>query len=84
MSLGLWCADQLKSLLLSLLFLGLLIAATLWLVAAAPTSWWLWVWGVLVAFAVLMMVIAPYVIEPLFFKFEPLKVEGLEESYNFV
>ncbi len=79
MSLGLWCADQLKSLLLSLLFLGLLIAAALWLVIAAPASWWLWVWGVVVVFALLMMVISPYVIEPLFFKFEPLKVEGLEE-----
>jgi len=80
MSFGLWCADQLKSLLLSTLFAGLLISAALWLIQAAPQSWWLWVWGLLVLFALLMMVISPYVIEPLFFKFEPLQVAGLEEQ----
>lgn len=78
MSFGLWCADQLKTLLLSALFFALVGAAAFWLIQAAPTSWWLWVWGLLVAFGLLLMVIAPVVIEPLFFKIEPLKVDGLE------
>jgi len=80
MTFKLWCSDQLKSLLLSVLFMGLLAAASLWLIQAAPHTWWLWVWGLLVGFGLLMMVISPYVIEPLFFKFEPLQVEGLEED----
>mgnify|MGYP001243324284 CR=1 FL=1 len=78
MSFRLWCADQLKALLLSTLFMGLLISAALWLIQVAPQTWWLWVWGLLVGFALVMMIISPYVIEPLFFKFEPLQVEGLE------
>lgn len=80
MSFGLWCADQVKSLLLSTLFFTLLAAAAFWLIQVAPQSWWLWVWGLLMAFGLLLMVIAPYVIEPLFFKFAPLQVEGLEEE----
>ena len=80
MTFRLWCTDQLKSLLLSVLFMGLLAAASLWLIQAAPHTWWLWVWALLVSFGLLLMVISPYVIEPLFFKFEPLQVEGLEED----
>lgn len=79
MTVRLWCADLLKSLLLSTLFLGLLGGAALWLIETAPASWWLWVWALLVAFGLLMMVISPYLIEPLFFKFEPLQVDGLED-----
>ncbi len=80
MTFRLWCTDQIKSLLLSTLFMGLLATAALWLIQAAPHTWWLWVWALLVAFGLLMMVISPYVIEPLFFKFEPLQVDGLEEE----
>lgn len=80
MSFKLWCADKLKGLLLSVLFFSLLAAAAFWLITAAPQTWWLWVWALIVAFSLLMVVIAPYVIEPLFFKFEPLQVEGLEDQ----
>jgi len=80
MSLKLWCTDKIKGLLLSVVFFSLLAAAAFWLIEAAPRNWWLWVWVLIVTFSLLMMVIAPYVIEPLFFKFEPLEVEGLEEQ----
>jgi len=80
MTFRLWCFDQLKGLLLSLLFFALLGAGAFWLIQVAPDSWWLWVWALLVIFSLLLMVIAPYLIEPLFFKFEPLQVEGLEEQ----
>jgi STE24 endopeptidase len=80
MSIKLWVSDQIKSLILSLIFFALLASAALWLIQAAPGSWWLWVWALLVGFGLLMMLISPYVIEPLFFKFEPLKLEGLEDE----
>jgi STE24 endopeptidase len=78
MSFKLWCVDQVKSLLLATLFFALLGSAAFWLIETAPQSWWLWVWGLIVSFSLIMMIISPYVIEPLFFKFEPLQVEGLE------
>ncbi|MCF6179734.1 MAG: M48 family metallopeptidase [Geopsychrobacter sp.] len=80
MSFKLWCADLVKSLLLSTLFFAILASAAFWLIQIAPDTWWLWVWALMVSFGLLMMMISPYVIEPLFFKFEPLKVEGLEDK----
>ncbi len=69
----LWCADQFKGLLLTVLFMGTLLAGALALVNALPEWWWLPVWGVLALFVLFVIWISPYVIEPLFFKFTPLQ-----------
>ena len=77
MSRALFFGDWVKSTLLSLLFVSGLAALAFWVVAAAPESWWLWVWLGFVSFSVLMTFAAPYVIEPLFYKMEPLAVQEL-------
>jgi STE24 endopeptidase len=69
---GLWLADALKSLLLSALLLGVLSAGGLWLVGRFPQTWWLWVWCFFFLFSLLLMVVSPYLLEPLFNKFKPL------------
>jgi STE24 endopeptidase len=56
------------------------ILAALSIVQASPAWWWLWVWLFFLLFGLFMMFISPYVIEPLFFKIEPIKAEGLEEK----
>jgi STE24 endopeptidase len=80
MTRALFFADFVKSLALSLAFTFLLSVAGFWLVQSAPGSWWLWVWLVLVAFSLFVTFISPYLIEPLFFRMEPLSVEGLENE----
>ena len=75
----LWLSDLLKGALLSLVLTGLLLGGALWLVAASPDWWWLWVWGFFALFSLFLLYLSPYVIEPLFFKFEPIREEGLEE-----
>lgn len=77
---GLWWSDWLKGFALSLLFTAAMAAAALLLVTWSPQRWWLWVWALLTAFTLLMMIVSPYVIEPLFFKLTPLRVEGLEQQ----
>ncbi|HEY3496757.1 MAG TPA: M48 family metallopeptidase [Polyangiaceae bacterium] len=77
---GLFFADLVKSTLLSLVFAGGLGALAFWVVTAAPHFWWLWVWAVFVAFSVLITFLAPYVIEPLFFKMKPLQVAELNHE----
>jgi len=77
MTLETWIADFLKSLILSAVILGMLVLAGLWIVQKSPGFWWLYVWGLFFIFSVFMMYIAPYVIEPLFNKFEPVRDEGL-------
>jgi STE24 endopeptidase len=76
----LWQMDLLKSTAISLLLLSVLVSGALALVRWSPGLWWLWVWGFFAAVAIFLIYIAPYVIEPLFFKFSPVAQEGLEEE----
>lgn len=80
MSLKLWCLDTLKSLLIGGVLFLLLGGGSLWLVAKAPQSWWLWVWGFWSGVSLFLMYLSPYLIEPLFFKFSPLEKENLEDD----
>ena len=69
----LWLADLIKGLLLSIA-LGLPLAALiLWLMASAGALWWLYAWLAWSAFQLLMLVLYPTVIAPLFNKFTPLE-----------
>ncbi len=53
--------------------IGLPLAAlVLWIMGAAGTLWWLWAWGAWMAFNLLLLVVYPTLIAPLFNKFEPL------------
>lgn len=78
MTLGLWLADLVKSTVLGAV-IGLPIAALiLWLMGAAGTSWWLWAWGVWMGFNLLLLLIYPTFIAPLFNKFQPLEDEAIK------
>ena len=78
MTLRLWLSDLFKSVLLGAL-IGLPIAAAiLWLMGAAGTLWWLWAWGLWMGFNLLLMVVYPTFIAPLFNKFQPLEDESLK------
>jgi STE24 endopeptidase len=76
----LWLSDLLKSTAISTILLAGLVAVALALVSYSPGWWWLWVWGVFLLFSIFLMYISPYLIEPLFFKFEPVRTDGLEEE----
>ena len=78
MTLRLWLGDLLKSALVGAL-IGLPIAALmLWLMGAAGSLWWLWAWAVWMGFNLLLMVVYPAFIAPLFNKFQPLEDESLK------
>ena len=79
MTVKLWIADHLKSLAISTILTGAVLIGGLWIVQKSPEHWWLFVWGFILVVSLFMMYISPYVIEPLFNKFTPLEVEGLEE-----
>ena len=78
MTLRLWLADMLKGTLVGAL-IGLPLAALiLWIMGASGGLWWLWAWGAWVAFNLVLLVLYPTVIAPLFNKFEPLPDEALK------
>ncbi|MBI4681784.1 MAG: M48 family metallopeptidase [Nitrospirae bacterium] len=80
MTFKLWVTDTVKSLVISTILMGLLIAVGLFIIQKSPDLWWLWVWCFFLAFGIFMMYISPYVIEPLFHKFTPVGDEKLEEG----
>lgn len=78
MSKGIFFLDRLKGLLLGAAFGLPLLFIVLWLMNQAGSLWWLWTWIVWVAFQMLVLVLYPSFIAPLFNKFEPLKDEALK------
>ena len=56
-----------------------LLTLVLWLMARAGPLWWLYAWLAWVAFQLLMLVLYPTVIAPLFNKFPPLADEPSRE-----
>jgi STE24 endopeptidase len=77
---SLWWADWLKSSALSLLLTLAISAGALALVQATPHWWWVWVSALVSAAGLLLTVLSPYLIEPLFYRMEPLDVEPLREG----
>ncbi len=74
----LWLADLLKSTLIGAV-IGLPIATLiLWMMAATGSLWWLWAWLFWMGFNLLLLVIYPTLIAPLFNKFIPLEDETLK------
>jgi STE24 endopeptidase len=80
MTARLWTSDFLKAIALSTVLGVAVVAAALAIVLSSPLWWWLWVWAFLLGFGIFLIYLSPYVIEPLFFKFEPVKAPGLEEK----
>ncbi len=78
MTFRLWLTDLAKSTAIAALLLALVTAGGLALVRVSPARWWLWVWLFFAGVSVFLMYISPYVIEPFFFKFEPVTTAGLE------
>jgi len=68
----LWFMDKVKGLTLMLVIGFALIWVLLSLVTWVGNSWWIWGFGVLFSFQILMMVLYPKLILPLFNKLSPL------------
>jgi len=75
----LWLADLAKAALLAAVIGAPLAALALWLMRAAGPLWWLWVWGVWIAFQFLVLALYPTLIAPLFNKFSPLPAGAARE-----
>ncbi|CAH2808092.1 MAG: Uncharacterized integral membrane endopeptidase Bmul_2226 [uncultured Paraburkholderia sp.] len=78
MSLRILVVDRVKGMLLGAAFGLPLLFVVLWLMNQAGSFWWLWTWIVWVVFQMLVLVLYPSFIAPLFNKFEPLRDEALK------
>ncbi|UGQ47752.1 M48 family metallopeptidase [Massilia endophytica] len=90
MSKGLFVADMLKGILLAAVIGLPLVWVVLTLMEKSGELWWLYAWFVWSGFQLLMMVLFPTVIAPMFNKFTPLaddslkaRIEGLMQRVGF-
>ncbi len=72
MTLSLWLTDLAKGIAVAVVLGGPLLVLVLWLMAAAGAYWWAWAWAAWMAFQLLVLVLYPTVIAPIFNKFTPM------------
>ena len=75
---GGFVGDLVKQTLLGLVIGGPLILLVLWLMGVMGEAWWIWVWGVWMGFNLLVLMLYPTLIAPLFNKFTPLEDSALK------
>lgn len=78
MSVGLWLADMAKGIGIGALIGLPLVWVVLTLMGAAGPLWWFYAWLVWTGFQLLMMVLYPTVLAPIFNKFTPLEDDSLK------
>lgn len=75
----LWLLDRVKGLLLAVVIGYPLLGLMLKLVGWMGPLWWLWAWAVMMGFQLVMMVVAPVLILPLFNTLTPLDQGSLRD-----
>jgi len=73
-----WLWDEFKSFLIGLILATLIVEVLYMLMRREPQHWWLIAWGVFLGLFVLLAQLAPVVLFPIFYKFEPLDNEELK------
>ncbi|MGZ4813698.1 MAG: M48 family metallopeptidase [Terriglobales bacterium] len=74
-----WAWDEVKGFLVGLVLGGILAEMIYWAIRTAPQRWWLMAWAIFIGLTVFFAQIAPVVLFPLFYKFQPLENEELRE-----
>jgi STE24 endopeptidase len=76
--LGAWLWDETKGFLVGLVLASIVVELLYFIMREAPQYWWLIAWAAFLALFVLMAQLAPVVLFPIFYKFEPLQDEQLK------
>ncbi len=72
-----WLWDECKGWLLSLVLGTIMVEMVYGIIRVAPQRWWIVAWAVFIGLFLLMAQLAPVVLMPIFYKFEPLANDGL-------
>ncbi len=69
---GSWMADWGKGLMLFIIVGTLMVWIFYAIVRRSPRRWWFYFWAATIPITLFLMLIGPFVVEPLFYKFTPL------------
>lgn len=76
----LYLIDKIKGIMLSILIGVPCLYAILWFMKTTGSLWWIWVFGFIMAFQAIMLIIFPLFIAPLFNKFDSLEEGDLKKE----
>src|SRR5437764_6979305 len=74
-----WIADEIKGFFVSLILYTILVELLYFTIRLNPEIWWLLAWAIFIALMIFFAQIAPVVLFPLFYKFNPLENDELRE-----
>src|SRR6266567_1460822 len=70
--------DEVKGLLVTAVLAGLMVELLYFIIRQFPEHWWLLAWVGFLGVAILLAQLAPVILFPIFYKFEPLQDEELK------
>jgi STE24 endopeptidase len=73
-----WVWDQIKEFLVGAILASLLVELLYFIIRQFPEHWWILAWFGFLVVAVLLAQLAPVILFPIFYKFEPLQDEELK------
>ena len=74
---GSWAWDEIKGFLVGLVLGGIVVELLYFTIRQWPQHWWLLAWASFMGLFILLAQLAPVVLFPIFYKFEPLENEDL-------
>ena len=74
-----WLWDELKGFLVALVLAGFTAELLYFTIRQSPQHWWLIAWAMFMVLFIVMAQIAPLILFPIFYKFEPLENEDLKQ-----
>jgi STE24 endopeptidase len=74
-----WIWDETKGFLVGLLFAGIIAELLYFTIRQSPQHWWIISWAMFMGLFVVLAQIAPLILFPIFYKFEPLENDDLKQ-----
>jgi STE24 endopeptidase len=74
-----WIWDETKGFLVGLLFAGIIAELLYFTIRQSPQHWWILSWAIFMGLFVVLAQIAPLILFPIFYKFEPLENDDLKQ-----
>jgi STE24 endopeptidase len=74
---GAWIWDETKGFLVGLVLAGIVVELLYFMIRQSPQHWWIITWALFMVLFIVLAQLAPVVLFPIFYKFEPLENEDL-------
>jgi STE24 endopeptidase len=72
-----WLGDEVKGFLVSLVLAGIVVELLYFMIRQSPQHWWIITWALFMGLFIILAQLAPVLLLPIFYKFEPLDNEDL-------